>query len=365
MRVPESSDPPGGSEPPASESATQRPTRTWEYGALTVVVGAVVLLGYYRYVSNTLEFLDSPRSDKLSETTVAHLRVMLLVAVGVLALLPLYGVIALLGSRWRRLRVFIGYSHIHEAVVPRIASSLVMHGLRVDFLPMGAPAHDAVISRVQGALSESDVLLTLPGVERSFVDAEILTASALGKPIVFLRVGTESTLPDTAFEGYPVFNLDRLEPLRFRPLARFLEYACHHRRDVLRDVHRVWVGFWFFLSAFGMVYMALGVVGELVGIALGLISFEVKLRAVLIAHWVAFVVVVVGFVASVLVSAALKVRAMRVARQAMLTGRVTYKKLAEGLSGSVSDQEILRVLEPGPLMLRHAAPPGPPDRQSA
>jgi hypothetical protein len=108
---------------------------------------------------------------------------------------------ALLG-RWRPVNVFISYEHQHSEIVSTLRTVLKNRWINPLFVPFEPTDHDTLIQNVQRSIKISDLIIVLPGSERSFVDAEILTASALEKPLLPLRIscGTFTELPSASMK---------------------------------------------------------------------------------------------------------------------------------------------------------------------
>jgi len=259
-------------------------------------------------------------------------------------------------SRWRRLKVFISFHHGNEAIARTIRRSCEARGFAVSQLEYQPRDHDQVISTVREFLSRANVMIAVPGDAKSFVDAEILSASVLQKPVIFIKRTDQETLPDTALRGYPVFDLKKLEAHQLEPLVRFVHYACNSWRDVLRDFGRAVV-----MVSQGMVSCGL-IFGAGVAIAVDIIdklsTMFYSVSPTIFAFVQGVLNLVWGMVLTVLVGIAFplllfwKVRAMRIVKQTLVTGGLTFAMLKDGLSILKADKAILECLEQSPLAER-------------
>src|SRR5262245_54993785 len=135
----------------------------------------------------------------------------------------------------RRTRVLISFQHAREDTAQALQEALGASGLVARRIPYrGDYQHDRLLRTIQEEIRRCDAVVCLPGTEPSFVENEILVASTLRKFIVFVVGAAESRLPNTAFPCYPVFRLERVEPLRFTPLAELILLVAGHWRASLR-----------------------------------------------------------------------------------------------------------------------------------
>ena len=131
------------------------------------------------------------------------------------------------GPIWRRVRVFISFQHDREHQAREVENRLRAEGFQVLRLPFESIAdHTALLTRVRHLLRHCDAVVCLPGARASFVEAEILAASAMNKLIIFVVEADSSRLPNTALYGYPVFRLQKLVVRQYRPLASLIKLAC-------------------------------------------------------------------------------------------------------------------------------------------
>lgn len=276
---------------------------------------------------------------------------------GVAAVLTI-GLIDLLTSRWRRIRVFISFQHEREDEAAKAESILSQHSIKPFLLSYGEREHDDVLEIVNRELDKCDALVVFPGRERSFVDGEILVVASRRKPVLIVR-HESGFLPDTAYRGYPVFNPEKLASDQYLPLARFTLYVCRHWRDALYNIQRAMVSAWHGLAAIAVGAVVAIIVRNLVQSILGF--FSPRLATHFHGWWS---ILLLGGAAVIISCCAVvlqlyKLSAMRVARQKVRTAGLTYDILCRGLSDLASDEEVLRCLEQPMLVPRHHHLPGP------
>jgi hypothetical protein len=127
----------------------------------------------------------------------------------------------------RRVEVFVSFNRTRESVVEELHSSLKSAGLGTLRIPFrDNAAHQEIVGEVAHGIKSCDALVCVPGLAASFVESEVMAATAGGKAVVFLVTENQGTLPDTADKRYPVFKLETTQSLRFEPLCRFLHYVC-------------------------------------------------------------------------------------------------------------------------------------------
>ncbi len=255
-------------------------------------------------------------------------------------------------SRWRKLTVFISFFHENEDVAERLETFFKQRRTKVLRLLYQPRRHDEVILKVRELLLSSDMMIVIPGPNRSFVDAEILAAAVLKKPVTFIKIVASDTRPDTAFSGYPVFGWQLLNAKALVPLARFVSYACNHWTDAFRNCWR----------AISEVYTAVFALAGGCMLTLGVVdSFDWLLY--LVSPSLYFMIrVVLGSISAIVftiltviifpLSMIQKWQAIRVAKQTLITGTLTFRILSNGLSSLRSDQAVIECLEKAPLMER-------------
>ena len=276
-------------------------------------------------------------------------------AIGSLLLLSTGG--QLLLSRWKRLVVFISYQHDAEPIAAQIAASLKNHHVESIYQPYQPGEHDVVVEEVRRMIRSSDAVVAIPGPVRSFVDAEILAASVREKPIIFIKRADGETLPDTALKGYPVFRYTCVSRQKFAPLSRFIKFACNHWTDALRNILRVSASLVPIAVTIGFVIALLDFIADFANVILLLFVGLESMFWVDIGEEVIFLFSFAVATAVVITLAIWRrTRAIRVCRQKIISGNLTYKILSDGLGPSAADQAIIDCLEKEPLMPRHPNP---------
>jgi hypothetical protein len=141
--------------------------------------------------------------------------------------------------RKRRTRVFISFQHEREPIADMLANEMTKCGIRAEKLPFKEnPDSDMLLLQVRQQIRDCDIFVCVPGNRPSFVESEVLAASVVYKPIVFVLIEAEAPqLPNTAMKGYPVFALERLQRFHrkgFRILASFCSYLAADWRSTIR-----------------------------------------------------------------------------------------------------------------------------------
>lgn len=156
------------------------------------------------------------------------------VALVALATLP---PLVLAALRCPRARVFVSFQHDREAEAQALQHALAAAGLAVIRLPFAHGAgHQQIVGGVTQGLQQAHLLVCVPGVRGSFADSEVLAATVARKLVSFVVSEISGRLPDTADKRYPVFRLERLAALGYRPLAQFLAHAAGDLRSTVQLV---------------------------------------------------------------------------------------------------------------------------------
>jgi hypothetical protein len=248
------------------------------------------------------------------------------------ALAAFAAIISLASARWTTIRVFVAYQRDVSEMAVALAAALRKYGISAMTcsLPPNTP-HDEVVGAVRQGILHSDTVVVLPGVRQSFVDAEILAASILNKPVLIIceRGGR---LPDTAYRGYPRLSYECISQREFRPLADLI-LAMHGSLSLL-----------FLLTRSNAMNVSSAVMAVLLPS-----QFILSVGAVGSALWTLFsnqhhgllivqASVVISTVAAIIIVAPASVlaninrlKAMRLARQAIVTGTATHALLAASL----------------------------------
>lgn len=309
---------------------------------ITIILAIIVIGFFVKYYSNYFD-LGWSGFKKTVLNFLKQLGLMLAFAFAIVVLVGIILIIQTIGGRWRAIRVFLSYHHEHENLVAILEKNIRDRWIKPDFVPFAPADHDILIERVQRALRLADVIIVLPGLDKSFVDAEILAASTLFKPIIFLKVSEEQKMPDTSYKGYPVFDLAGLEARQFHPLKRFILYVCRSSKDILNNFTRTLHSF---LNTDNdtLFYILLGcgfintIVGPFINVFVSL-KWEQKLTT--ITHWIFTLIFVTWFAIKYFQVVINRLRAIRIARQKTKSGELTYLLLAEGLDALKADRQIM------------------------
>ena len=152
-------------------------------------------------------------------------------SISVLFLIILARIIAkVFHGRYKNTRVFISYFHEHSDIVSQIHTALEKEGAYVAIVPFLKYNYDTLIDVVRRDIIKCDCVIVIHGENRSFVDAEILAASVLSKPIILIDVGHNKT-PDTALSGYPVFSWEKISKLECKALAYLIRLITPNCKD--------------------------------------------------------------------------------------------------------------------------------------
>ncbi|MEY4354077.1 MAG: hypothetical protein RLZZ609_2318 [Cyanobacteriota bacterium] len=125
----------------------------------------------------------------------------------------------------RKTSAFISFSHAQETHAIRLQQAMLAQGISPIRVPYSENStHQQIITAVSAGLKKADVMICLPGRQESFVDSEVMTASELGKPIIFILSNLGGTLPNTADKRYPCVILERAIDDDFKAVSAFASY---------------------------------------------------------------------------------------------------------------------------------------------
>jgi hypothetical protein len=139
---------------------------------------------------------------------------------------------------FRTPRGFLSYHHADQSTIDEVRSEFAAADLQVEYIPFEPAGHDRVIEETQRKIRQNTFLLVIPGPGGTFSDSEVYAASALAKPIIILSMGEQTRLPNTAYQGYPVFSLTRLRQEKMLPLKIFVDFASGHWRQAFISLAR-------------------------------------------------------------------------------------------------------------------------------
>jgi hypothetical protein len=264
----------------------------------------------------------------------------------------------------RRGRVFISYQREREPIADQIALQLRAAKIvvrKLDFVEN--VDHDELLDQVKEGIRHADVLICVPGISQSFVESEVSMAFGLERMMIFaLDSSVASYLPDTAKKGYPVFDLQRLQPNGFLVLASFCAYLAGDLRATMRLYGAVGrhvgkcVSLVLIVCFVSIILMAtierklgmFGLTSTVAGVRVQVDGFTIALIAACVT---AFLMTAVLFFASrFLYRTKLK--------RAILRRRFSESFIPGVLDLSLSRADLLRVLYSGQVIPHHEAPTG-------
>jgi len=317
-----------------------------------VVVGIIALL-IYSFFHYDYSYYDKGWWNIVS-SFLKQLGLMIAFSCGIVLLVGIALMVQTVAGRWRKIRIFLSYQHEHLALVKSLHGSLQNRWITPNFIPFEPAEHDTIIQKVQRYIKQADLILIAPGSYRSFVDAEIMGASIISKPIVFLKVIDNQTTPDTSFKGYPVFNLQKLESYKFEPLQRFVLYVCNSSKDVTRNFARTLEAFKKEAGNIFMVFFVLSTIGRFAGPLINVfVSAEWEQRTYIYIYWGVTIIATIFFSISYIQVVFDRVTAIKVTRQKILTQDCTAEILARTLSELEGDRQIVDCILFQPLPTRH------------
>jgi hypothetical protein len=267
----------------------------------------------------------------------------------------------------RRARVFISFQHAREKTAVELERALHASGLIVRRIPFRHDyQHDALLRDIQEEIRRCDAVVCLPGAGPSFVEHEILVASTLRRYIVFLVGKTEPRLPNTAYYGYPVFRLERVERLEFKPVAELIMLVAGNWRASWRYFLDSWTRLFNDGKTLVMVIMTFVLGTYLVGASLAalpgsgtdpwrvLTRFH-RIYLDLLGNWTPLWIWLNLFLIGSAFALVNQIRARRVLRQDILTGHLTLHVLRERLGSGKRTRQLLACLWKEPPRAEHEA----------
>jgi TPR repeat protein len=137
--------------------------------------------------------------------------------------------------RWRRARVFVSYQHLFEDIATNMVERLKNKHLNPIKLRFSeSPEHNSLLDEVVTQISESDLVVCIPGPQPSFVEYEVAMAFALKKPLILVSTNEHlSRIPDTAKHGYPVINLNSLDEGGWNSFCNFCLYVTGYNMALI------------------------------------------------------------------------------------------------------------------------------------
>ncbi len=265
----------------------------------------------------------------------------------------------------RRAQVFISFEHAREETAVALAQALGESGLTVQRISFRDDyQHDTLLQAIQEKIRRCDAVVCVPGERPSFVENEILVASALRKFIVFLVGEAEPRLPNTAYYGYPVFRLERVERLKFKPVAELILLVSGNWRASLRYFLDSWTRLFgdaktllAVIAVFaGGTYLIGGVLASLPHSGTRPWLFATRFHRAyidLLGNWTLFWVWLNLFLIGCVFAIVNQVRTRRVLRQETLTGHLTLQVLRKRLGSGKRTRHLLACLWKRPPLAEH------------
>ena len=160
-------------------------------------------------------------------------------------------------THWRRARVFVSYQHMFEDIATTIVERLKQYHLRPMKLPfLESPEHNSLLDEVKTRITESDLIVCIPGEKPSFVEHEVAMAFALEKPLMFVSTNDYlGRIPNTAKQGYPIINLNSLDEGGWSCFCNFCLYVTGYNMSLINMCLCVMSRFVKILGVFAVVYI--------------------------------------------------------------------------------------------------------------
>lgn len=278
----------------------------------------------------------------------------LLLKIAIASILIVLSIILILGvfKKWHKLRVFITYFHGLEENIQKLSSELNASGLNCSYIPFNPEAdHDQTIVDITREIRHADVVLSIPGPNSSFVDSEILSVTALQKPLIIILAKDMDRKLNTAFEGYPRFLLSQLEIYNYKPLARFINYVGNQKSIIWDEIAEgiawytsVWAGGFLFLIGFHFLLGAAEYVVTFFDVVLSIKIKRLEVYSTILLAVLAALGALFGFILGIYS----RIHARKICRQTILTGKTTYRLLKESINSSALEEEVfLSLYNPG------------------
>ena len=167
----------------------------------------------------------------------------------------------------RNRTIFISFHHNYHEIANTITDALQNSKIEVTLIKFSHYNYDSLISMVKNALINCDCVIVIPGDDISFVDAEVLSASVLNKPIFFIAP-MHNVIPDTALSGYPIFSWDVISRNRCSAIAYFVRLIAPSASEyVLRSAAVIKDAFLFATIRIFIILFAISTVEVMVSIA--------------------------------------------------------------------------------------------------
>ena len=246
---------------------------------------------------------------------------------GGLVLIFLICAILYFTAKGGKVAVFVSYFHKNAVIAKEVAEALSCRQIRVLHIPFDDYDYDEVISSVRKKVQSCDVVVSVPGPDRSFVDAEVFAASALRKPIIFIRAD-QSRLPDTAYTGYPVLNWSELRFFGLRHLVSLCLLVAGHVSFARRQIFRI---FLLLVTAMvGIVFSAVPFImaWDIVALLIWTSGYFVEAKSFEYSKMYIFLPLIVGVpIVAAVWRAGASLYVAKIMRQDTVTGVLTFDRL--------------------------------------
>jgi hypothetical protein len=262
-------------------------------------------------------------------------------------------------------RVFISFHHSREETAEELARSLVDRGLIVGRIPFRPDyEHDDLLQRIQNEIRGCTAMVCLPGAQPSFIENEVLVASTLRKFILFVVGERDPRLPNTAYYGYPVFQLERLTRQKFDPIAELILLVAGNWKASLRHFLDGWTQhldngrllFWLVITFVAGTYAVGAVYAFTTANVAEVVSFVSSFHRAyfdLLGGWMIFWIWLNAFLIGSVFALIGQLRARRVLRQDILTGHLTREVLRRRIGGGKRALQVLACLREKPPAAEH------------
>jgi hypothetical protein len=262
-------------------------------------------------------------------------------------------------------RVFISFHHSREETAEEMARSLRERGLIVGRIPFRPDyEHDDLLQRIQNEIRGCAAMVCLPGAQPSFIENEVLVASTLRKFILFVVGEQDPRLPNTAYYGYPVFQLERLSGQKFNPVAELILLVAGNWKASLRHFLDGWTRhldnarllFWLVIVFVAGTYVVGAVYAFTTADFPEVVSFASSFHRAyfdLLGGWMILWIWLNAFLIGSVFALIGQLRARRVLRQDILTGHLTREVLRQRIGGGKRALQLLACIREKPPAPEH------------
>jgi hypothetical protein len=190
---------------------------------LPLVASSVIYIWWYRddYIAGTQRAADY-------WPIIARVLWFEMRAAGVLLIST--GALCFMAVGWARLtktrpRIFLSYHHSHYQQILPFAAALRTAKLEPSFVNFSdSYEHDRLLDDIYDRVKQADFFICFPGLEPSFVEAEIAAAISARKPIFIMLSQHNRGAPNTSHKSYPALMLETLQSENYKSLKAFIAY---------------------------------------------------------------------------------------------------------------------------------------------